>query len=299
MVTTPSGRPDEAWPLVNVLGGYGARLARVRIALHRRAARCRDPRSAIRDPMDPRTLVGDVFLAVGVESAIEGVEFAAAVGGLVVIQDEVARVVACSSLTEYADPVRVAVILERRVPDHVRGLYERWGVYAHLATSDKPLFVPPHTDSQVQRPYGRRCTGRERSPGIDLGRKHDPAQRCAEHRVGGRCLSARPCTGFCRAMTSARRIPGCVPSGAHSPCDLVVSAGIGRRHAGRAARARRGARHELRRDIARMAGSPGRPRRRRPPRGGASQHDPIPPPQDHRIDAAGPDGPSAAARNAD
>jgi hypothetical protein len=202
--------------LVNVLGAYGARLAVCPLI---RTVELYSV--AIRDPMDPRAVVGDVFLAVGAQSAVEGVELAAAaqaslvmirgedlcpkaaqaaqmhrlavllvdpaiswsqlagmvyglvmegretaagrgptdlfaladtladaVGGVVVIQDEVARVLAYSNLTEYADPVRVAIVLERRVPDRVRELYQRWGVYAHLATSDKPMFVPPDIDSQ-------------------------------------------------------------------------------------------------------------------------------------------------------
>lgn len=67
---------------------------------------------------------------------------AAAIGAAVVIQDDMSRVLAYSSLQDDVDPIRRAIILERRVPDRVRALYEAWGVFAHVATSEEPLFVP-------------------------------------------------------------------------------------------------------------------------------------------------------------
>src|SRR5947209_18503423 len=89
--------------LVNVLGGYGARLAV-----------CHVPRTvelhsvAIRDPMDPRTPYGDVFLAVGAGSALEAVEFAAAAQArLVMIRGEDL----CPQAAEVAEKLRLAVLL--------------------------------------------------------------------------------------------------------------------------------------------------------------------------------------------
>jgi len=52
---------------VDVLGGYSAR--RAGCPLTRTGERHDVP---IRDPMDPLTLVGDVFVAVGAESDIQG-----------------------------------------------------------------------------------------------------------------------------------------------------------------------------------------------------------------------------------
>lgn len=67
---------------------------------------------------------------------------AAAVGGPVTIEDQLSRVMAYSSEQREADPVRQDTILGRRVPDRVRALFERQGVFTHLARSDEPLFVP-------------------------------------------------------------------------------------------------------------------------------------------------------------
>lgn len=67
---------------------------------------------------------------------------AAAVGGSVTIEDQSSRVVAYSSRQQGADPARMDTILGRRVPEQVRELFERSGVFRHLAVSDEPLFVP-------------------------------------------------------------------------------------------------------------------------------------------------------------
>ncbi|OXM72659.1 helix-turn-helix domain-containing protein [Amycolatopsis thermalba] len=67
---------------------------------------------------------------------------AAAVGGPVTIEDQLSRVMAYSSEQREADPARHDTILGRRVPDRVRALFERQGVFTHLARSDEPLFVP-------------------------------------------------------------------------------------------------------------------------------------------------------------
>ncbi|OAP21690.1 hypothetical protein A4R44_07483 [Amycolatopsis sp. M39] len=64
-----------------------------------------------------------------------------ALGSAVTIEDQLSRVLAYSSLQQGADRVRLETILGRRVPDQVRELFERRGVFAHLAVSDEPLFV--------------------------------------------------------------------------------------------------------------------------------------------------------------
>ncbi|ATY10446.1 PucR family transcriptional regulator [Amycolatopsis sp. AA4] len=196
--------------LVNVLGGYGARLCCCPVA---REVALRDV--VMDDPADPRGLRGDVYLAVGVDSVLEAVERAAtarasvvlvrgatppgpdavakaedgrvavllvdpevswgqlagvvyglvlegretesgrgptdlfaladsladALGSAVTIEDQLSRVLAYSSRQQGADRVRLETILGRRVPDHVRELFESRGVFAHLAVSDEPLFV--------------------------------------------------------------------------------------------------------------------------------------------------------------
>ncbi|WP_031469613.1 PucR family transcriptional regulator [Sciscionella sediminilitoris] len=67
---------------------------------------------------------------------------AAAVGAPVTIEDRLCRVISYSSRQHDADPVRHETILGRRVPEAVRELFEKRGVFTHLANSDAPLFVP-------------------------------------------------------------------------------------------------------------------------------------------------------------
>lgn len=64
-------------------------------------------------------------------------------GGSVVIEDQLSRVLAYSSLEGPVDPVRSQTILGRRLPDRVRTLLAERGVFRHLTGSDAPLFVPP------------------------------------------------------------------------------------------------------------------------------------------------------------
>lgn len=198
--------------LVNVLGSFGVRL------YCDPRSRAMELRSVVtHDPTDPRPVSGDVFLAVGVESAAEAVTLAAAaravvvllraapppdgdalalarthglavaavdpavpwsqlaavayglvlegretgagrgptdlfaladtiagaVGGPVTVEDRLSRVLAYSSLQEHADQARLQTILGRRVPEEVRAALTDRGVFAHLAESDRPLFVPP------------------------------------------------------------------------------------------------------------------------------------------------------------
>ncbi|MGI5267717.1 PucR family transcriptional regulator [Nonomuraea sp. CA-218870] len=199
--------------LVNVLGGYGARLACAP------ASRDVPLRSVVvHDPTDPRAATGDVFLAVGVGSAGEAVRLGTAARAVVVlvrdeagddaagevraagiavllvdpavswsqllgvvyglvlegreteagrgptdlfafadtlagelgypvtVEDQMSRVLAYSGSQQTADPVRLETILGRRVPEAMRGLLARQGVFAHLAVSDEPLFVAPSPD---------------------------------------------------------------------------------------------------------------------------------------------------------
>ncbi|MET9067745.1 PucR family transcriptional regulator [Streptosporangium sandarakinum] len=198
--------------LVNVLGGYGARLC---CAPASRAVELRSV--AVHDPTDPHPATGDVFLSVGVDSAADAVRLARAaraaavlvrgrppldeealagardagiavllvepevswsqlagvvyglvvegrqtdagrgptdlfaladalaaeVGSAVTIEDQMSRVLAYSGSQQAADPARLETILGRRVPEAMRRLFERGGVFAHLTTSDEPLFVEP------------------------------------------------------------------------------------------------------------------------------------------------------------
>lgn len=67
---------------------------------------------------------------------------AGAVGGPVTIEDPLSRVMAYSGPQQDADPARLDTILGRRVPDWVRELFDEHGVFAHLAESDEPLYLP-------------------------------------------------------------------------------------------------------------------------------------------------------------
>lgn len=67
---------------------------------------------------------------------------AAAVGGALVIEDRSSQVLAFSRGQQGADPSRAATILARQAPAEVRTVFETHGVFAHLAVSDEPVFVP-------------------------------------------------------------------------------------------------------------------------------------------------------------
>jgi hypothetical protein len=69
--------------LVNVLGGYGARLLTAPVS---RQVELRSV--VVHDPADPRPASGDVFLPVGVESADEAVRLARAARAAVVLVRE-------------------------------------------------------------------------------------------------------------------------------------------------------------------------------------------------------------------
>ncbi len=64
-----------------------------------------------------------------------------AVGGAVIIEDRLSRVLAYSGLRQETDAARSATILGRQASDELRALFETRGVSAHLADSDEPLFV--------------------------------------------------------------------------------------------------------------------------------------------------------------
>ncbi|MEO8813852.1 MAG: helix-turn-helix domain-containing protein [Mycobacterium sp.] len=66
-----------------------------------------------------------------------------AVGGAVVIEDQLLRLLAYSRGQQHADPARSATILDRQPAEALRALFEKRGVFAHLALSDEPLFVAP------------------------------------------------------------------------------------------------------------------------------------------------------------
>src|SRR5690606_15905615 len=70
---------------------------------------------------------------------------AAAVGGAVTIEDPRSRVMAYSGEQD-ADQARMETILARRTPESIRALLEERGVFAHLAVSDEPLYVPPTSE---------------------------------------------------------------------------------------------------------------------------------------------------------
>ncbi|WP_043625772.1 PucR family transcriptional regulator [Nonomuraea candida] len=64
------------------------------------------------------------------------------IGGAVTIEDRHSRVLAYSRSQQAGDPARLETILVRRVPDRLRELFQRQEVFAHLAATDEPVFVP-------------------------------------------------------------------------------------------------------------------------------------------------------------
>jgi hypothetical protein len=74
---------------------------------------------------------------------------AEATGGAVTIEDPLSRVLAYSTMQQDADPARIATIMNRQAPQSLREFFEVRGVFAHIATNDEPLFVPPDTERGV------------------------------------------------------------------------------------------------------------------------------------------------------
>jgi hypothetical protein len=193
--------------LVNVLGGYGARL---RWSSLPRSTELRSV--AIPETSVARPVVGDVLLAIDASSLQEAVRWAAsahavvvlirggeepitfdddaevgaimvvdetlswsqlaavvyglvlegretesgrgptdlfaladsladAIGGAVVIHDQLLRVLAYSRQQQHADSARAETILERQTTEELRVFFDAQGVFAHLAVSDEPLFI--------------------------------------------------------------------------------------------------------------------------------------------------------------
>ncbi|MEV4239184.1 PucR family transcriptional regulator [Nocardia sp. NPDC050408] len=72
-----------------------------------------------------------------------------AVGGAVTIEDRRSRVLAYSRPQQHLDPARVETILSREMPQWLRDLFDARGVFAHLAASEEPLFVPAQEEHSV------------------------------------------------------------------------------------------------------------------------------------------------------
>ncbi|MEV4115696.1 helix-turn-helix domain-containing protein [Nonomuraea sp. NPDC049695] len=64
------------------------------------------------------------------------------IGGAVTIEDRHSRVLAYSRSQQAGDPARLETVLGRRVPDRLRELFQQQGVFARLAVTDEPVFVP-------------------------------------------------------------------------------------------------------------------------------------------------------------
>ncbi|WP_433633802.1 PucR family transcriptional regulator [Nocardia sp. CA-120079] len=69
-----------------------------------------------------------------------------AVGAAVTIEDRLSRVLAYSTLQQDADRARVETILGRQAPEWLCRVFEKRGVFAHLAASDEPVFVGADTE---------------------------------------------------------------------------------------------------------------------------------------------------------
>ncbi|PQM46938.1 hypothetical protein C1Y40_02883 [Mycobacterium talmoniae] len=68
-----------------------------------------------------------------------------AVGGAVTIEDELCRVLAYSRRQQHADPARAATILNRQTAEPLRALFEKRGVFTHLAARTNRCSSPPTT----------------------------------------------------------------------------------------------------------------------------------------------------------
>ncbi|HEX6342796.1 helix-turn-helix domain-containing protein [Umezawaea sp.] len=86
---------------------------------------------------------------------------AAVVGGPVTIEDQQSRVLAYSYRQQDVDQVRVQTILGRKVPEEARAALDSYGVFAHLALSDEPIFVPRLTEQLGERLVAAVRAGRE------------------------------------------------------------------------------------------------------------------------------------------
>ncbi|MEU0482808.1 M1 family aminopeptidase, partial [Streptosporangium sp. NPDC006013] len=64
------------------------------------------------------------------------------IGGAVTIEDRHSQVLAYSRSQQAGDPARLETILGRRVPERLRELFRRQEVFARLAATNEPVFVP-------------------------------------------------------------------------------------------------------------------------------------------------------------
>ncbi|MEE2036337.1 helix-turn-helix domain-containing protein [Nocardiopsis sp. CT-R113] len=264
--------------LVNVLGGYGARLVGAE-GLRRRELRS----VAMHDPTDDAPPLGDAFLAVGVDSAGEAVHLAeqaratvvllrsatdpgedvrahlrerglallvvdpavswsqisgvvyglvlegreteagrgpsdlftladtvaAEVGGPVTIEDRASRVVAYSASQGDTDRVRRATVVDRAVPAQVRERLDADGVFAGLASSAEPRFVPGVPELGLGgRTAAPIRVGRELLGSLwvvcdaPLGAERSRALREGAHTVGLHMLRARVSSDLERQVES-------------------------------------------------------------------------------------------------
>lgn len=87
------------------------------------------------------------------------------IGGATLIADQHGDVLAYSRVDTDTDRAHELTILNRELPTSLRESFERTGVYAHLAESDEPLFIPPdaggHSSGRmvVAARAGRRLVG--------------------------------------------------------------------------------------------------------------------------------------------
>ncbi|MFE7799569.1 PucR family transcriptional regulator [Nocardia sp. NPDC057440] len=72
-----------------------------------------------------------------------------AAGGAVTIEDRLSRVLAYSRPQQHLDPARVETILGREMPQWLRTVFDARGVFAHLAVSEEPFFVPAQEEHGV------------------------------------------------------------------------------------------------------------------------------------------------------
>jgi hypothetical protein len=147
---------------------------------------------------------------------------AEAIGGAVIIEDRLSRVLAYSRRHQNADPARVATILERQAPEQMRAFFDARGVYTHLAASDEPMFVDQDSDhGMIGRMVVAVRSGRELmgsgmggvSGAVRWGRAHRIRRR-RPHR--GPAPVALPCQR--RPGTPGRIRTGDSAAGGHRGC---------------------------------------------------------------------------------
>jgi len=76
---------------------------------------------------------------------------AAVIDAPVTIEDEYSRVLAYSRRQEHVDAARLSTIVGRRVPADVLRAFRTRGVFRHLGSDTKPIFVPAQPDGTMPR----------------------------------------------------------------------------------------------------------------------------------------------------